>query len=202
MNQYELEAIKIERRLLSKWSERSIFLTGKGSKNTICGLTSDRIAFRTSNSKVTHYINRLKLRKSIAYLLDKKTATRKELEKYSHMNSALLGLLKHLFIETAKISITVGGLLRLTIKGVRYFFSGLERASLKDREAIKVNGAKSILASYYYLRESSNPKLFQFIEENNMELLLDSGEFSAYKARMKNGWERRSNRYYNVCQLH
>lgn len=180
---YDIQALKIEKRLLRNWVKKAVFFTGKGKANVICGVQAERIAIQTSAGKRVHHIQRKRLRDALAFLLAKKTATRLEIERYSHMNSALLGLLKHLLIEAAAIIKNSKGQLRITIKGVRCYFGGLERSSRMDREAIKEAGARYILASYYYLRDSKNPSLLTFVKENNMELLIDSGEYSAYKAR-------------------
>ncbi|MBP1309014.1 hypothetical protein JOD82_002034 [Paenibacillus sp. 1182] len=95
-----------------------------------------------------------------------------------------MGLLQRIFIQTAKIVKTAKGLLRITIKGVRFFFSGLDRASIRDLETVVQKGGRYILCSFYYLREYKSKRLMDFIKKFNLQLLVDSGEFSAYKARM------------------
>lgn len=186
MSYYVVEARKVEARLIRRWAERKRYFTGSGNEQIIVAVDQQRIYFQTRSTDRQHVIERGKLRKAIAFLLHRKTVLRKELERYSHMNSSLMGLLRHLFIETAKFIRTKTGQLRLTIKGCRFFFSGLERASRKELDCLRIAGAKHILASYFYLRGSrSKPPLMQFIEENECDLLLDSGEFSAYRARLK-----------------
>ncbi|MGI2295573.1 hypothetical protein [Paenibacillus sp. GXUN7292] len=188
MNYYDIKASQVEGRLLRRWVERNRYVTGSGNEQVIVAVDQQRIYFQTSSTNRQHVIIREKLRKAIALLLHRKTVLRKELERFSHMNSSLMGLLRHLFIETAKFVRTKMGQLRLTIKGCRFFFSGLERASRKELECLRIAGAKHILASYFYLRGSlSTPPLLRFIEGNECDLLLDSGEFSSYKARMKYG---------------
>jgi hypothetical protein len=101
------------------------------------------------------------------------------------MNSSLLGLLQRILIDVAKIVKTSKGLLRITIKGVRFFFSGLDRATINDLNVVVQNGGKYILCSYYYLRDQNNHRLLEYVKKYDLQLLLDSGEFSAFKARMK-----------------
>jgi len=60
-------------------------------------------------------------------MLYKRTATRKDLECFS----ALMGLLRLLLVDIASIHHTVKGLLQLTIRGCRFFFSGLDRTAME-----------------------------------------------------------------------
>lgn len=185
MNAFDIKAFRIERLFIKKASSEIEYTTGAGKRNVIVNVTSSSIGVKTETGSKPQSISRYGLRKALSYLLRKKTATRRELEKYSHMNSSLMGMLRRILIDIAKIAKTAKGLLRITIKGVRFFFSALDRATLEDLEAVIKNGGKYILCSYYYLRQHVNKHLLKFIKEHDLQLLLDSGEYSAYKARNK-----------------
>lgn len=185
MNFFDIKAIQTERLFLKKATSDMEYKTGTGKLNYFVSASSRSIKIRTQASASIQSISREKLRKAISYLFYKKTATRRELEKYSNMNSSLLGLLQRILIGVAKITKTAKGLLRITIKGVRFFFSGLDRATIDDLNAVVQNGGKYILCSYFYLREQNNKRLLEYIKKYDLQLLLDSGEFSAFKAKKK-----------------
>lgn len=185
MNAFDIKAIQMERIFAKKATSEIEYTTGSGKRNVIVQVTSRSIGVKTETGSTPQPISREGLRKAIAYLLRKKTATRRELEKYSNMNSSLMGMLRRILIDIAKIAKTAKGLLRITIKGVRFFFSALDRATKDDLQAVIQNGGKYILCSYYYLRQHINKHLLHYIKEHDLQLLLDSGEFSAYKARKK-----------------
>lgn len=116
-------------------------------------------------------------------MLYRKTAVRKDLEQFWWFNSVLMGLLKRVLIHIAKIHKTVRNLLRLTIKGVRFVFGGVDSGNQSDRKALAKEGVRFILCSYYYLRTKRRKtldKLFAYLEENNMKLWLDSGAFTLH----------------------
>jgi hypothetical protein len=92
--------------------------------------------------------------------LERKTATRKELEKFSSYNSVLMGLLQAILVDIAKITHTVRGLLRITIRGVRFFFLGMDRPSKTDWDAIIEHRVKFILNSFYYIREKNRYRFY------------------------------------------
>ncbi|MFF2532386.1 hypothetical protein ACFVS2_26090 [Brevibacillus sp. NPDC058079] len=185
MNTFDIQATRMERTFVRKIQNEMHFTTGAGKNNFLVDSDSQILKIRTEFSTSTQSISRKRLRKAISFLLFKKTATRKELERYSHMNSSLMGLLQRILIQIAKITRTAKGLLRITIKGVRFFFSGLDRASISDLETVVKSGGRHILCSYYYLRQQNNQRLLDYISQYGLQLLLDSGEYSAYKAREK-----------------
>lgn len=188
MNKFDIKAKEIEKRFFRKLKTGSYFLTGEGKRNDIVGFTNKSIYVKTKVSKDKLPISREKIKEAISYLLYKRTATRKDLEKYANYNSALMGLLRLILMEIAKIHKTVSGLLRITIKGVRFFFSGLDKPTKEDFESITKNGAMFILNTYYWLREKGS-KLdawMKKLDDNNIKLIVDSGAFSLFNAR-KNG---------------
>ena len=82
----------------------------------------------TERSNKPFAIKRGKLRAAIKYLLEERTATRKNLERHAKYSSALMGLLRLVFAEVSRVKRTVRGLLRITLSDVRHVFSGLARA--------------------------------------------------------------------------
>lgn len=184
MNRFDVKAKKIERTFIRKLKLGSYFLTGKGKQNNIVGYTNKVLYIKTEMSKKSFSISRTKLKRAIAYLLYKRTATRRDLEAFAAYNSALMGLLKLILFDIAKIHHTAKGLLRLTIKGVRFFFSGLDKPSKIDLEAIISNRGMFILNSYFYLRNRGRnlEKWMGFLEANNLRLVVDSGAFSLFNA--------------------
>ncbi|MFL0365185.1 MULTISPECIES: hypothetical protein [Pseudobacillus] len=188
MNFFDIRAEEIERQFFRRYKRGLHFLTGNKKQNEIITVSASAIIVKSLKGKNRNKINRKNVRKAIAYLLFKRTGTRKDLEQFSNFNSALMGLLKMILIEIAKIHKTVKGKLRITIKGVRFFFSGLDRSGREDKDSIIEGGAKFILCSYFYLREKGVKalhRLFEFIKENNLYLLIDSGEYSRFKASQK-----------------
>lgn len=187
MNRFDIKAKEIEKRFFKKLRTGSYYLTGEGRRNDIVDFTNSTIYVKTKKSKKPLALSRRKIKEAISYLLYKRTATRKDLEKYANYNSALMGLLRLIFIEIAKIHKTVRGLLRISIKGVRFFFSGLDRPSKVDFESITKNQAMFVLNSYYWLRDKGTglDDWMKKLEVNNIRLIVDSGAFSVFNAQAK-----------------
>jgi len=183
MISFQKKANQIERRFFRKVTIGTTFQTGMGRINEIIDINEKTVILQTSVGTPLP-VSRYKIRKAIAFLLYRRTATRKELETFSAYNSALMGLLQRILIEIAKIHRTVKGLLRITIKGVRFFFSGVDRG-MKDIERIIQHGGRFLLCSYFYLREKNMTQLYELLKKYKLEILLDSGEFSLYRAKRK-----------------
>lgn len=119
-------------------------------------------------------------------MLIKRTATRKQMERFAAFSSSMLGLLAAMLIETAKIQKTAAGLLRLTMLGIRYFYSGCERYPRALR-LVRENGGHMALMSYFWLRNDFNLNWLRHLRaagfpvDDTPSVLLDCGAYSAYK---------------------
>jgi hypothetical protein len=193
MNYFDKKARDTERvffnRLMKAWKKQELsFFTGKGRLNSI-EKTVKAIYIRAKKGKQTHCISREKLKAAIRFMLGKRTSTRKELEPFSRFNSALMGLLRLVFAEIAKIMKSQTGLLRLSLKGKRYFPSGAE-TSPSDLEIAVTQGFNFFLMSYFYLREEKKENFRYHLRRlgnssGKIEILLDSGALSLFKSRTK-----------------
>ncbi|MDQ0255537.1 hypothetical protein J2S74_002919 [Evansella vedderi] len=184
MDQFDVKAIKKEREFFKKIKADSYFLTGKGKKNFIEKVTPTAIFVRTKKSKVAFKITRKRLREAIKLMFYKRTATRKELEGYCKYNSALMGLLRLIFISIAKFKTTVKGLLRLILRGNRHFLSGVARAP-GDMELATDHNHHFFLMSYFHIRDDTNENWLYHARRLNAKILIDSGAYSVYAAQLK-----------------
>lgn len=187
MNKFDLKAKEIEKRFLKKLKKGAYFFTAKGKENNICGYTEKAIYLKTSVSKSKISISREKIKQAISYLLNRRTATRKDLEQFTNFNSALIVLLKFILEGMTRVQKTVRGLLRLTFIGPHFFFSGLDKPTRADFEAITKHNATFILNTYYWLREKGNQldAWMKKLEQNHIKVLVDSGAFSLFNAKLK-----------------
>jgi len=184
LNYYDIKAKEKERQFLKKCKEGFFYFTGKGRKNWVVQVTKQSVHVSTEGSKSPFRISRYRLRKAISFFLLKRTVIRKDLESYSNFSSSLLGLLRMIFSEVSKIQRTVNGLLRLTLKGVRFLFSGVPR-SPGDMELIQQNNGKWVLLSYYHLRDDPQNHWLDYLTRFDLRMVFDSGEFSLWNAREK-----------------
>lgn len=173
---------KMAVRRMKNWIRKnSVFRTGRGAINHIVEHDSRRVYFHSANGKMINTIELSKLKGAIRDLFARRTVTRKQLEVYSNFSSALLGLLTTIFKGMAKLTSGAKGF-RLTVIGVRFFFSGCDRA-VKDLEIAKANGAEYVLMSYYYLRNDRNANWRKHVERLGLKVMLDSGAFTVWKRR-------------------
>lgn len=180
MNYYDMRAKDIERASLKQVQD---FFTLNGHQNTVVSVTPNAIMVKTKKSKQPYRLSRQMVRKAIAYILYRRTVTRRDLEKFTKWyNSALMGLLKSLLFSIVKASKTASGLLKLTLRGVRYFFSGAAR-SKSDMEVIAANNG-CLLLSYWHLREDKYERWRYHVNRLGLQgkILIDSGEYSRYRA--------------------
>lgn len=189
MNHFDLKAVAKEKAFVRKLRYRA-FLTGIGKRNEIVEVTPRYIRFTTAKSNMPQQLSRVKLRRAISSLLFRRTLTRNELasEFKCAFNSAMLGLLRAIFSGNARIHrCRKGGVLRITLRSVRHFFSGAVRAPRDMLLAIK-NGARFFLISYAHVRFRKNWHcLFeQMAKQYGVQLLVDSGAFTVSQA-IKNG---------------
>lgn len=189
MAHFIVKANMIERRFCRKMKTGAVFFTGKGFENQLHQVTDKLLYIKTSKGNIPLPLSRKKIRDAIAFVLERKTATRKNLEKFSPYNSALMGLLQAILYEIARITRTVGGLLRITIRGVRFFFSGMDRPSKKDWNAFrKQPNARYILNSFYYIRQRADvEEWIKKVHDAGLKLLVDSGAYTLFRQKEKGG---------------
>ncbi|WP_338709206.1 hypothetical protein [Paenibacillus amylolyticus] len=169
-------------RRMKNWIRKnSVFRTGRGAVVNVVEHDSRRVYFKSANGKMVNTIELIKLKAAIQDLFSRRTVTRKELEVYSNFSSALFGLLMSIFKGMAKLTSGAKGF-RLTVIGVRFFFSGCDRA-VKDLEIAKANGAEYVLMSYYYLRDDHKANWRKHVGRLGLKVMLDSGAYSVWKRR-------------------
>lgn len=176
---YEINARTTERAFIRKIAKAGSYKTANGRANFYVDHTGQLLLIKTEKSVRPLSITRTKLRAAINYTYYVRTVTRKDLEAYSKLSSALLGILIEVFQRIAKLHKTASGLLRLTIIGVRYFFAGADRA-VRDLEVAAANGAKFVLMSYYHIRDRKAWR--GHVERLGLKILLDSGAFTCWQA--------------------
>ncbi|WP_426455402.1 hypothetical protein ACP26L_36005 (plasmid) [Paenibacillus sp. S-38] len=159
------------------------FPTLTGRCSTIQEASNQALFFQTAKGR-RNRISRTGIVKAIAYMMERRSVTRKEMEKFSRFSSALLALLRLIFIDIIRIRITKTGLIRLSLKGTRFVFSGVDRAP-RDMRVARENGAEVVMMSYYHLREDHSERWKYHVKENGLKVLLDSGAFSLWEAAAK-----------------
>lgn len=188
-SQFDIRAKQILKPFIRKVSKFGFnvpryFLTGTKKRNNIVGVTKEKLVIKTDASKEKFSISIQKIEQAISFILYKRIVNRKELEKYSNYNSALMGLLEMILFEVARIQKSVKGVLQIRLIGVRFFFSGMDRCSEADFQTIVHNGGTFILCSYFYLREKgkSLEAFMNKLKDNGLKMILDSGAFSIHNA--------------------
>ncbi|MFS0841183.1 hypothetical protein [Paenibacillus sp. 1P03SA] len=164
------------RRMKNWFQKNSFFRTGKGAINHIVEHDSRRVYFKSESSGMINTIELYKLKAAIRELFTRRTITRKQLESFSKFSSALLGLMTTILRGMAKLTKGMKGF-RLTLIGVRFFFSGCDKA-VRDLEVAKANGAEFVLMSYWWLKGKKDP--FKHVNRLGLKVMLDSGAFTAH----------------------
>lgn len=179
---FKTNARQAERAFVRRLTKTGKVLTANGRANVYISHDREAIVLQTAKGSGGYQIKRKSLRAAITFTCYQRTITRKDLEVYCKFSSALLGILIEVFETRAKMIKTPTGLLRLTLIGIRYFFAGVDRA-VRDLEAAAGNGAKFVLMSYYHIRDRKAWKVH--VERLGLKVLLDSGEFTRWKAEQK-----------------
>lgn len=178
---YDINTRQRYRRLMKNIHHFSTFYTIKKKENKITNISNEGIAFITNVSKKANFIKGEKIKQALRHVFYSKTTSCKELEPFSNFTSALMGILHILLYDISQFCKTPSGLLRLTIKGCRYFFSGFDKASEVDWLGIIRNKVEFILVSYYHVRDKSLwENLKRIIHPLGIKVLLDSGAFSVF----------------------
>ncbi|MGG4106720.1 hypothetical protein AAXB25_22740 [Paenibacillus lautus] len=177
---YDLTARSLLRAFIRKLMKVGEFKTAQGKANLYAGKTQLALQLRTVSSKKPIVLKYRIIRAAIQQTYALRTITRKDLEGYTKgANSALLGILIEIFKDSAKVHRTVTGLIRLTLKGVRYFFAGVDRVK-RDLEVAAANGAKFVLMSYAHIRRRTAWK--KHVLRLGLKIMLDSGAFTVWEA--------------------
>lgn len=178
----EKEIKKAESRFIKFLKKNWKFSTVNGAINMVTSITKEEIHIQTKASDKGFVIPRQKIREAIQFFFSHRTAIRKDLEKFTRFTSALLGILSKIFESAAYIKRLEDRICRLSLIGVRFFASGLERDPAV-RKIVKKVGGKFLLLNYFYIRNDDN--WLKFIEEDDFYVLIDSGAFSVYKQMQK-----------------
>lgn len=181
---YEINARTTLRAFMRRIQKTGMTRTANGKANMYAGRNRFTLQLRAVGSNRSIVLKYTQIRAAIQLTYVKRTITRKDLEVYTKgANSALLGVLIEVFQSQGKVTRTKSGLVRLTLRGVRYFVAGCDR-SLRDLEVAVSAGAKFILLSYAHIRSQQAWK--RHVDELGLKVLLDSGAFTEWKAK-KNG---------------
>lgn len=180
MNQ--VQARTLERKFLRSVQKRGFFTTASGCVNTV-ELSGQILLVSTSKKESNLRISREKIRRAIAYMQGCRTAIRKDMEQFSPFSSALFGMLVQIFKGESKLQSLKNGLYRLSLLGVRYYASGLERDPFLRKE-FKNLGGKYVLFNYYQLLQSSFDWL-SWLEDEDVYCLIDSGAYSDFQNKQK-----------------
>ncbi|MCD8502891.1 MAG: hypothetical protein LRY71_16070 [Bacillaceae bacterium] len=177
---FKEKAKSLEKRFLNRWKRQGFYKTVLGKKNFFTKVDRHYLYFCTEGEgKRLLKIARNKVREAISYLHFKRTSIRKELEKFSKYSSALFGILETIFGSLVKKQRCPSGLVRLTLKGTRFFPSGCCRKG--DLELIKASGGKFVMLSYYDIHDNST--WLSHLVRLNLYAIIDSGAFSFYRTK-------------------
>lgn len=190
MNYYKIKAADYEKKFARKAKNGMQLVTGKGKINYISAISTNYYHFKTEKSKRTITVSRRKIKEAIEYFLYRRMVTREQLSKFNQYSSFLMGLLKLIFCQSSELawtkkSLSSTPLMRLVLKGTRFFFAGLEK-SPTDLYKVHQNGGRFALFSYYNLRNDVHETwLYHLKRIRNMRVLLDSGEYTFHRMRKK-----------------
>lgn len=190
MNKFDILALKYERNAIKRIKRQEKLLTCSNVENYIEKIDDKYVYFKSQKSKGPNRVPREMIRKAIAYLLYKRCVTRRQVERFNHFSSFVMGFLRLAIVEILKIGRLQklkNRMCRIVMKGIRFFFAGLDRDPAMMRLLNEYSQAPGnwVLLSYWYLRQDKNENWKRNARKYNCKVLLDSGEFSYYKARKK-----------------
>lgn len=177
VSQYKIKARTAERKFIRFLKKHKYFHTVKGNINYLVEISDTHIVIRSSRKRKDFKLSRQQLRQSIQYMWSCRTVTRFDLRVFTNYTSALLGVIQKVFEELCLVKVLKSGLIRLTLKGVRFFASGLER-SPADRKLLKEVGGHFLLLNYFHLRP--NKRWTSILEDENFTCYVDSGAYSVH----------------------
>ncbi|MFC5402306.1 hypothetical protein [Cohnella soli] len=177
---YDLDARSTLRAFIRKLRKDGQLTTANGKANLYAGQTQIALHLKTHTSRRPITLRYAIIRAALQLAYYTRTVTRKDLEVYTRgANSALLGVLIEIFGDRGKLQRTTGGLIRLSLRGVRYFFAGADRVK-RDLDIAAANGARFVLMSYAHIRRRHSWK--GHVQRLGLKVLLDSGAFTHWQA--------------------
>jgi hypothetical protein len=179
---YQLNARKLERKLQRCLNKRGYFTTANGYLNYVLQYCKKSVVIRTSFGDKPLTINRTNLRKALSFLYFTRTAVIKDMEKFSNFSSALFGLVMECFKDLSKLEVLQRGQFRLSLKGVRFYASGLERSPATLRLYKKLGGKFTLMN---YIQCLQSPKWLRYLDEFDLYTIIDSGSFSVFNQKQK-----------------
>lgn len=184
---FAMKAAAKERSFFRKYGKPGYTVyTVTGRPNTIERVTEKYVFIRTSRSDGAHRIPREHLRKALSILFYRRVITLKELIRIQSFSSALAALIRVIMIDICKVLRTRSGV-RFSLKGLRYFFSGISKGK-DDVRVVRQNGGLFVLVNYFTVRSDSAASWKQNLRELGFSyrcVLLDPGEKTLYEARQK-----------------
>ncbi|MFB5268210.1 hypothetical protein ACE41H_15695 [Paenibacillus enshidis] len=180
---YEINARSTLRAFLRRLETTGRTLTANGKANMYAGRDQFTLRLRAAGSERHIVLKYTQIRAALQLTYYERTVTRKDLEVYTKgANSALLGVLIEIFASQGKITRSKTGLVRLTLRGVRYFVAGCDK-SVQDLMVAVAAGAKFILLTYAHIRSQHAWK--RHVDQLGLKVLLDSGAFTNWKAKKR-----------------
>lgn len=188
---YNIDARKIERKFQREMKKRGYYKTVKGHVNHVMEYGKNTVVIRTQKGG-TFSIARGQLRRSISFIMFKRTAIRQDMEKFNKYSSALFGMVSRIFESISKLQLLKNGLYRLSLLGLRFFSSGLER----DKSVIEILKDKDVkghfvLFNYIQILESG-PSCLKQLDLYNLYSYIDSGAHTIYNRKKQKGIKQES----------
>ncbi|MFD2328814.1 hypothetical protein ACFSR7_06075 [Cohnella sp. GCM10020058] len=177
---HEFDARSTLRRFIRTIEKRGSIVTANGKVNLFAGKTNLSLHLKTSESRRPITLSYKMIRSALQLTFYARSVTRRDLEVYSKgSNSALLGVLIEIFGSKGKLQRLSSGAIRLSLRGIRYFFAGGDR-SVRDITVAAQNGAKYVLMSYAHIRARKAWRTH--VERLGLKVLLDSGAYTVWQA--------------------
>jgi hypothetical protein len=186
---FQSKAASKERTFLRKFGKEgyTFFTIKEHRPNVIQKVTKDFIYVTTEKSKRPNRISRASLRRALAILFYRRVMTLKALIRINSFSSALAGLIKTIMSDICKVTETKTKAVRLSLRGLRYIFSGVSKGK-DDVRIVKQNGGLFVLLSYYNIRNDLSDSWKDNLQELGFDykcVILDPGEKSYYEAIQK-----------------
>ncbi|MEQ2529153.1 hypothetical protein WMO40_20990 [Bacillaceae bacterium CLA-AA-H227] len=172
----------LERRFIRSVLKKGFFITASGCKNIVTE-NGQIILISTSKSTDSLRISKNQIRSAIRYMQVYRTSIIKDMQCISKYSSALFGILIEIFKGESKLQTLKNGLFRLSLLGVRFYASGLEKDPFLRGEFKKLGG-NFVLFNYYQLLETSFDWI-TWLEQTNSYALIDSGSYSDFRTKQK-----------------
>lgn len=190
MNPYFMQqAVEKESRYFRKYGKKGkVVYTLKTFKgNVIEKVTEKYVYLRSEKRENLFRISRATLRNSLKLFLYRRTITLKQLIRVHSFSSALGALIHSIMIEYCKVIVTKTGAVRMTLRGVRYFFSGVSR-SLADVQIAHENNARFVLLNYASIKGDIACRWKKNLRDLGYDyrcVMLDPGEKTIHDAMCK-----------------